>query len=60
MTTGIFSLWMLLNAQAYLFSDEAKRICAHLGFPAYFRIEPGIAQFTEISHFSALMKQING
>ena len=43
--TGLFSLWMIANAYAYLFSDEAKRICAHFGFPAYFRVELGIAKF---------------
>ena len=44
-TTGLFSLWMLLNVYGYLFSDEAKRLCAHFGFPDYFRIELGIAKF---------------
>src|SRR4051812_47033412 len=43
-STGIFSLWMLLNAAAYLFSDEAKRLCAHFGFPDYFRVELAIAK----------------
>ena len=43
-TTGLFALWMLLNAKAYLFSDEAKQLCAHFGFPGYFRIELGIAK----------------
>ena len=44
-TTGLFSLWMMLNAYAYLFSDEAKRLCAHFGFPDYFRVELAIAKF---------------
>jgi hypothetical protein len=43
--TGLFALWMLLNAKAYLFSDEARQLCAHFGFPDYFRIELGIAKF---------------
>jgi hypothetical protein len=43
-TTGLFSLWMLLNACAYLFSAEAKRLCAHFGFPDYFRVELAIAK----------------
>ena len=47
-TTGLFSLWMGLNAYAYLFSDEAKRICAHFGFPDYFRIELAIAKIIGI------------
>ena len=44
-TTGVFSLWMLTNAYAYIFTDEAKRLCIHFGFPDYFRIELGIAKF---------------
>jgi putative oxidoreductase len=44
-TTGIFSLWMILNAYAYLFSEQASVLCAHFGFPDYFRIELGIAKF---------------
>jgi hypothetical protein len=44
-TTGLFSLWMTLNAYAYLFSNQAKVLCAHFGFPYYFRIELGIAKF---------------
>lgn len=44
-TTGLFSLWMTLNAYAYLFSDEAKRLCVHFGFPGYFRVELAIAKF---------------
>ncbi|MCL6216899.1 DoxX family protein [Zunongwangia pacifica] len=37
--TGLFSIWMLTNAYAYLTSEEAKRLCAHFGFPGYFRVE---------------------
>jgi len=43
-TTGLFCLWMMLNAYAYLFSEEAKHICAHFGFPDYFRVELAIAK----------------
>lgn len=43
-TTGIFSLWMLMNAFGYLFSHRAKVLCAHFGFPDYFRIELGVAK----------------
>ena len=43
-TSVVFSLWMLVNAYFYLTSEEAKRICAHFGFPDYFRIELAIAK----------------
>ncbi|RDC56321.1 DoxX family protein [Pedobacter chinensis] len=44
--TGLFSIWMLTNAFAYLTSEEAKRICMHFGFPDYFRIELAIAKIS--------------
>lgn len=44
-STGLFSLWMMLNAYAYLFSAGARQLCVHFGFPGYFRIELGIAKF---------------
>lgn len=43
-TTTLFSLWMLGNAYAYLTSQEARRLCAHFGFPDYFRVELAIAK----------------
>ncbi|GAA4326822.1 DoxX family protein [Mucilaginibacter gynuensis] len=42
--TLMFSLWMLLNARAYLTNDEAKVLCRQLGFPDYFRVELAIAK----------------
>jgi len=42
--TGLFCLWMLLNAFAYLTAAEAKRLCAHFGFPDYFRVELAVAK----------------
>ena len=42
--TGLFSLWMTLNAYAYLTSEEAKLLCIHFGFPDYFRVELAIAK----------------
>lgn len=47
-TTGLFSLWMVANAYAYLFSDEAKRLCIHFGFPGYFRVELAIAKIAGV------------
>lgn len=44
-STGLFCLWMISNAYAYLFSAEARKLCAHFGFPDYFRVELGIAKF---------------
>jgi len=44
LTTGLFSLWMLSNAYAYLTSAEAKRLCVHFGFPDYFRQELAVAK----------------
>lgn len=44
-TTGFFCLWMLGNAYGYLFTEEAKRLCIHFGFPSYFRVELGLAKF---------------
>lgn len=46
---GLFSLWMISNAVAYLFSAEAKRLCVHFGFPAYLRVELGIAKFIGVA-----------
>lgn len=43
-TTGIFSIWMLKNAYAYLAVDEAKLACRHFGLPDYLRIELAIAK----------------
>lgn len=43
-STGLFALWMLANAWAYLTSDEAKILCRHFGFPDYFRIELAVAK----------------
>lgn len=43
-STGLFALWMLANARAYLTSDEAKILCRHFGFPDYFRIELAVAK----------------
>ena len=43
-TTSLFSLWMIANAYAYLFVDEARVLCAHFGFPGYFRVELAIAK----------------
>ena len=43
-TTGLFCLWILLNAYLYLTSKEAKLICVHLGFPDYFRVELAFAK----------------
>lgn len=43
-TTGIFSLWMLMNAFGYLCSPRAKILCTHFGFPDYFRVELGVAK----------------
>lgn len=42
--TGLFSAWMLLNAYAYLTSEQAKILCKHFGFPDYFRVELAIAK----------------
>lgn len=42
--TLAFSLWMLVNAKAYITNDEAKLLCRHFGFPDYFRIELAIAK----------------
>ncbi|WP_093831256.1 DoxX family protein [Spirosoma endophyticum] len=44
LTTVMFSLWMLGNAYAYLTSEEARRLCAHFGFPDYFRVELAVAK----------------
>ncbi|QHV99348.1 DoxX family protein [Spirosoma endbachense] len=44
LSTGLFSLWMLGNAYAYLTSEEAKRLCVHFGFPDYFRVELAVAK----------------
>lgn len=41
-TTGLFSLWMLKNAYAYLTTEEAKLLCLHFGLPDYLRIELAI------------------
>ena len=43
-STGLFSLWMLANAYAYLTSPVAKALCVHFGFPDYFRIELAVAK----------------
>ncbi|MDR6197967.1 DoxX family protein [Siphonobacter sp. SORGH_AS_0500] len=43
-STGLFAVWMLANAKAYLTSEEAKRLCVHFGFPDYFRVELAIAK----------------
>ena len=42
--TGIFCLWMIKNAIAYLSAPQAKILCTHFGFPDYFRIELAIAK----------------
>ena len=44
LSTLLFSIWMLANAVAYLTSPIAKQLCAHFGFPDYFRIELAIAK----------------
>lgn len=56
--TGIFSIWMLMNALAYLTSDEAKRLCAHFGFPDYFRVELAIMKI--LGTISLLLPVIKG
>jgi hypothetical protein len=43
-STGLFALWMLANAKAYLTSEEAKMLCLHFGFPGYFRVELAVAK----------------
>src|SRR5262245_43806707 len=43
-STGIFCLWMLQNAYAYLTMEQAKRLCVHFGFPDYLRVELAIAK----------------
>ena len=48
-TTGLICLWMMANAWAYLFSDQAKVLCNHFGFPDYFRIELAIAKFIGVA-----------
>ncbi|WP_461069652.1 DoxX family protein [Spirosoma horti] len=48
-TTVMFSLWMLANAYAYLTSEEARRLCAHFGFPDYFRVELAVAKVIGIT-----------
>ncbi len=42
--TIFFSLWMTMNAYAYLATAQAKQLCAHFGFPDYFRIELAFAK----------------
>jgi VIT1/CCC1 family predicted Fe2+/Mn2+ transporter len=48
-TTVLFSFWMTLNGYAYLFEEEARRICAHFGFPDYFRVELAIAKLIGVA-----------
>ena len=44
-STGLFSLFMIHSAYQYLTAKEMEAAFLHLGFPAYFRIELGIAKF---------------
>ncbi len=43
-TTGFFSLMMLLSAYIYFTKPELTAAFKHLGFPDYFRVELGIAK----------------
>ncbi|BAV04995.1 DoxX-like family protein [Filimonas lacunae] len=46
--TGLFCLWMIANAYAYLTSAQAQALCTHFGFPGYFRIELAIAKIAGV------------
>jgi len=43
-TTGLFGAMMLFSATMYFISPQMAQTFQHLGFPAYFRIELGIAK----------------
>lgn len=43
-STGLFALMMAGSAVAYLTAPDMVKAFAHLGFPAYFRIELAIAK----------------
>jgi putative oxidoreductase len=57
-TTGLFSLWMMKNAYAYLTTEEAKQLCIHFGLPDYLRIE--LAIFKIIGVLVLLLPIIRG
>ena len=47
-STGLFSLIMLVIASGYLTSEQLKAAFSHLGFPEYFRTELAVAKFVGV------------
>ena len=47
-STGLFSLIMLVTASGYLASEQLKAAFSNLGFPEYFRTELAVAKFVGV------------
>jgi hypothetical protein len=48
LSTGLFSLIMLVIASGYLASEQLKAAFNNLGFPEYFRTELAVAKFVGV------------
>jgi len=48
-STGLFALMMALSGVMYLTQPMMAQAFAHLGFPAYFRVELGVAKLLGVA-----------